>query len=68
MDAFFTGYRFSPHRHDTYALGITLNGVHNFTYQKSMRHSLPGNAVIIHPDFSAPPSEWACPSSGCRHA
>ncbi|EKU30602.1 AraC family transcriptional regulator [Alcaligenes sp. RM2] len=50
MEAFFSGYGFSPHRHDTYALGITLNGVHNFNYQKSMRHSLPGNAIVIHPD------------------
>ncbi|BES73118.1 AraC family transcriptional regulator [Marinobacter nanhaiticus D15-8W] len=50
MEAFFSGYGFSPHRHDTYALGITLHGVHSFSYQKSMRHSMPGNAVIIHPD------------------
>lgn len=50
MEAFFSGYGFSPHRHDTYALGITLNGVHNFRYQKSIQHSMPGNAVIIHPD------------------
>ncbi len=50
MEAFFSSYGFSPHRHDTYALGITLNGVHNFSYQKSMRHSMPGNAVVIHPD------------------
>lgn len=50
MEPFFSGYGFSPHRHDTYALGITLNGVHSFNYQKTMRHSLPGNAVVIHPD------------------
>lgn len=50
MEAFFKGYGFSPHRHDTYALGITLNGVHSFRYRKSMRHSLPGNAVVLHPD------------------
>ncbi|MCL1476205.1 AraC family transcriptional regulator [Marinobacter sp. M3C] len=50
MEAFFSSHGFSPHRHDTYALGITLNGVHSFSYQKSMRHSMPGNAVVIHPD------------------
>lgn len=50
MEAFFSGYGFAPHSHDTYALGITLNGVHNFNYQKSMRHSMPGNAIVIHPD------------------
>lgn len=50
MEAFFASHGFSPHRHDTYALGITLNGVHSFSYRKSMRHSLPGNAVVIHPD------------------
>ncbi|MCY0965904.1 AraC family transcriptional regulator [Parathalassolituus penaei] len=50
MEAFFANHGFTPHRHDTYALGITLNGVHSFSYRKSMRHSMPGNAVIIHPD------------------
>ena len=50
MEAFFASHGFAPHRHDTYALGITLNGVHSFSYRKSMRHSLPGNAVVIHPD------------------
>lgn len=50
MEAFFSGYGFSPHRHDSYALGITLNGVHIFRYQKSIQHSMPGNAFVIHPD------------------
>ncbi|WP_444628928.1 helix-turn-helix domain-containing protein [Halomonas sp. AOP22-C1-8] len=50
MEAFFSGHGFTPHRHDTYALGITLNGVHGFNYRKSLRYSLPGNAVVIHPD------------------
>lgn len=50
MEAFFSSHGFTPHRHDTYALGITLNGVHSFSYRKSMRHSMPGNAVVIHPD------------------
>ncbi|MDC0661371.1 helix-turn-helix domain-containing protein [Marinobacter sp. SS21] len=50
MEAFFASHGFTPHKHDTYALGITLNGVHSFSYRKSMRHSLPGNAVVIHPD------------------
>lgn len=50
MEAFFSGFGFAPHRHDTYAIGITISGVHNFTYRKTLRHSLPGHAVILHPD------------------
>ncbi|GAA3938644.1 AraC family transcriptional regulator [Litoribacillus peritrichatus] len=50
MEAYFSGYGFAPHRHDTYAIGLTVAGVHNFNYRKVIRHSLPGNAVILHPD------------------
>lgn len=50
MEAFFAQHGFAPHRHDTYALGITLAGVHSFHYRSAIRHSLPGNAVVLHPD------------------
>ncbi|MBY6207820.1 MULTISPECIES: AraC family transcriptional regulator [Halomonas] len=50
MEAFFSSHGFTPHRHDTYALGVTLSGIHRFSYCKSMRYSMPGNAVVIHPD------------------
>lgn len=50
MEAEFEGAAFAPHRHDTYALGITLKGVQTFQYRGERRVSLPGNAIILHPD------------------
>ncbi|QXI25973.1 AraC family transcriptional regulator [Pseudomonas vanderleydeniana] len=50
FEAFFHGHRFSPHRHDTYAIGRTLSGVQSFKYRGSQRHSLPGGTMVLHPD------------------
>lgn len=50
MEAQFAGEAFSPHRHDTYALGVTLSGVQSFRYRGVARASLPGNCIILHPD------------------
>jgi AraC-like DNA-binding protein len=50
VEARFTGQAFSPHRHDTYALGITLSGVQAFRYRGEQRHCLPGQGHILHPD------------------
>lgn len=50
MEAQFSGEAFAPHRHDTYALGITLSGVQTFRYRGEKRFSLPGNCIILHPD------------------
>lgn len=50
IEAFFGGYGYSPHRHDTFAIGMTLSGVHGFRYRGTMRHSLPGGSIVIHPD------------------
>lgn len=50
IEAFFGGHGYSPHRHDTYALGLTLSGVQSFTYRRAQRHSLPGGAMVLHPD------------------
>jgi hypothetical protein len=50
MEAEFAGEAFTPHRHDTYALGITLRGVQSFWYRGERRFSLPGNCIILHPD------------------
>lgn len=50
IEARFDGVAFSPHRHDTYAIGITLAGVQTFDYRGAARHSLPGQMVILHPD------------------
>jgi len=42
IEASFTGLAFTPHRHDTYAIGITLAGVQSFDYRGATRHSQPG--------------------------
>ncbi len=44
------GAAFSPHRHDTYTVALTMAGVQAFNYRGSMRHSLPGQVLILHPE------------------
>lgn len=41
---------FEPHRHDTYAIGLTTSGVQTFRYRGTRRVSLPGQLQILHPD------------------
>lgn len=50
FEACLVGASFSPHRHDTYTLGLTLSGVQCFDYRGTTRHALPGDAVVLHPD------------------
>jgi AraC-like DNA-binding protein len=50
LEAFFTGKAYAPHRHDTYAIGITMQGVQSFDYRGQTRNALPGNIVVLHPD------------------
>ena len=50
IDARFQGNGFSPHRHDTYAIGLTMSGVQRFKYRGEERASLPGQVIVIHPD------------------
>lgn len=50
LEAYFGGHAYDPHRHDTYAIGITLTGVQSFHYRGEHRHSLPGWTIVIHPD------------------
>jgi AraC-like DNA-binding protein len=49
-EAWFSERAFEPHRHDTYAIGITLAGVQTFRYRCSRRVCLPGQLHILHPD------------------
>lgn len=44
------GAAFSPHRHDTYTVALTMAGVQTFNYRGAIRHSLPGQVLILHPD------------------
>jgi AraC-like DNA-binding protein len=50
VEAFFTGRAFEPHRHDTYAIGITTRGVQTFRYRGALRRCLPGQLHVLHPD------------------
>src|SRR5262249_17646265 len=46
----FVGEAFSPHRHDSYAIGLTLEGVQTFRYRGARRICLPGECHVLHPD------------------
>lgn len=50
LEAFYMGEAFSPHRHDTYAIGITVSGVQTFRYRGEQRYCLPGQCHVLHPD------------------
>jgi AraC-like DNA-binding protein len=45
-----TAVGFEPHRHDTYAIGITTAGVQVFRYRGKRHVCLPGQVHILHPD------------------
>ena len=49
-EANFSTMHFAPHRHDAYAIGITLRGVQSFGYRGTTLHSEAGCAFVIHPD------------------
>lgn len=50
LEAVLKGQSFSLHRHDTYAIGLTLAGVQTFRYRGVRRYSLPGQCHVLHPD------------------
>ncbi|HEX4818272.1 MAG TPA: AraC family transcriptional regulator [Nonomuraea sp.] len=50
LEAALVGEAFSPHRHDTYAIGVTLAGVQTFRYRGELRRCLPGEWHVLHPD------------------
>jgi AraC-like DNA-binding protein len=50
LEARFRRGGFAPHRHDTYAIGITLSGVQTFRYRGVQRYCLPGQCHVLHPD------------------
>ncbi|HSS62155.1 MAG TPA: AraC family transcriptional regulator [Candidatus Limnocylindrales bacterium] len=49
-EIYLSTYAFEPHRHDTYAIGITTAGVQTFHYRGSRRICLPGQLHVLHPD------------------
>ena len=44
------GRPFSRHRHDVYAIGVTVEGVQAFEYRGTVERSLPGQVFVLHPD------------------
>ncbi|MFD2204962.1 AraC family transcriptional regulator [Kiloniella antarctica] len=50
IEASFVGDFFEPHRHDTYALGLTMQGIQAFQYRGERRYSHPGRIIVLHPD------------------
>lgn len=50
IEAWFGSHGYDPHRHDTYSIGRTLSGVQSFHYKGSLRHGVPGNTLVLHPD------------------
>lgn len=50
LEVRFDGRAFSPHRHDTYALGFTTKGVQAFRYRGESRACRPGEVYVLHPD------------------
>lgn len=50
IEARFQGNAYARHRHDTYALGVTLHGVQSFWYRGEVRASLAGQVIVLHPD------------------
>ncbi|QJI29432.1 AraC family transcriptional regulator [Pseudomonas sp. ADAK18] len=52
FEAFFGAHAFDPHRHDTYAIGRIVAGVHRLNYRGESKLCLPGEVMIVHPDES----------------
>jgi AraC-like DNA-binding protein len=50
IEARFSGQGYAPHRHDRYAIGITLMGVQSFRYRGAAEASLAGEMFVLHPD------------------
>ena len=49
-EVYFTRLAFSPHRHDTYAIGVTLAGLQTFRYRGAQRYCGPFQCHVLHPD------------------
>lgn len=49
-EVFLSDIVYAPHRHDSYTLALTLDGVQRFRYRGAQHHSLSGQVVVLHPD------------------
>ena len=50
LSARFGGHAYDLHRHETYAVGVTLWGAQSFHYRGALRTSRQGQVMVIHPD------------------
>jgi len=50
IEAFFSGEAYAPHRHDTYSIGYTIQGVQSFDYRGVRSDSVSGQIIVLHPD------------------
>ena len=50
LDARFGGHAYDLHRHETYAVGLTLRGMQVFHYRGTQRASRAGQVMVLHPD------------------
>jgi len=50
FQAHFHGVGFDLHRHDSYAIGRTISGIHCFNYRGKKQYSQPGNTIALFPD------------------
>ena len=50
LTARFGGHAYDLHRHETYAVGLTLWGAQSFHYRGGLRTSSAGQVMVIHPD------------------
>ncbi|WP_119304815.1 AraC family transcriptional regulator [Dongia deserti] len=50
LAARFHGHAYDPHRHECYAVGVTLAGVQAFHYRGAERASSTGQTMVLHPD------------------
>jgi AraC-like DNA-binding protein len=48
--AHFGGHAYDLHRHETYAVGLTLSGAQSFHYRGALRTSRAGQVMVLHPD------------------
>lgn len=50
LEAWFQGTAYHTHRHDTYAVCLTVAGAQAFAYRGAAEISLPGQVTVLHPD------------------
>src|SRR5262245_15908061 len=50
LTARFGGHAYDLHRHETYAVGLTLWGAQSFHYRGGLQTSRGGQVMVIHPD------------------